>query len=77
MKKYDITRAELHTWTNHQAKTNGFIIEWTCKKIGFGELTFHIDSSGKWQCDTECMSKEFIDAVLKHFFDTQVKYNQR
>lgn len=74
-KKYEITRTKLHTWTNNP-KTNGFTIEWSCKGVGFGELTFYANSSG-WQCETECMSKDFINAVLKHFFDTQVKYIDR
>jgi hypothetical protein len=71
MKTYEITKTNIDIFKNNF--NDGFTINWICKDIGFGELTFYNDGAG-WQCDTEDMNKDFANAVLKHFFDTQVKY---
>ena len=44
----------------------GFVLKWSCKGVGFGELTF-IKDGDKTKCETECMSSEFVQAVLDEF----------
>ena len=78
-KKYDILSTSLgDTWSakesNPKHNKGGFIVRWTCKNIGFGELTFYTNTKGKLVCSTECMSKTFVDAVMRHFLDSSVKY---
>jgi len=47
----------------------GFQIEWEAN-LGFGQLTFIYDTKTKeWGCDSECMSKEFCNAVLKKWLE--------
>lgn len=45
----------------------GFVLKWSCKGIGFGELTF-VKNDRKVVCETECMSPEFVRAVLDEFY---------
>ena len=46
-----------------------FQIDWSAN-IGFGQLTFSYDTkTDKWDCDTECMSKEFCNAVLQKWLE--------
>lgn len=78
-RQYNILSTGLgDTWSKKEANpkhnSGGFIITWTCKNIGFGELTFYVNPKGKLVCSTECMSKGFVDAVMKHFLDNTVKY---
>ena len=46
------------------SQTTGFCIKWWAKGTGYGEFTFHYDPNNKWHIDNECMSKDFIKAVL-------------
>jgi hypothetical protein len=39
------------------------VISWVAKGIGFGETAIYIENR-KIKIDTECMSKEFCDAVV-------------
>ena len=78
-KKYNILSTELgDTWSKKEANLKhnkgGFVIRWVCKDIGFGELTFYVNPKGKLVCSTECMNKAFTDAVMKHFLDNSVSY---
>ena len=41
---------------------------WGIEGIGFGETSFYYED-GKLKCDNECMSKEFIKAILSDFVD--------
>lgn len=41
----------------------GFSVGWSCPDIGFGEVQFSW-KEGKFVCDSECMSKEFVSAVM-------------
>ena len=53
----------------------GFVIQWSAQGVGFGELTFtwgldmeRLKDYPKQQgfhCDSECMSDEFIHALMK------------
>jgi hypothetical protein len=45
----------------------GFVLKWSCKGVGFGELTF-IKDGDKTKCETECMSPGFVQAVLDEFY---------
>ena len=75
-KKYKILSAMMgDTWSAKEANPKhgnkgGFTIQWVCKDIGFGELTFYVKDKGKVFCETECMNREFIDQVMKHFLDS-------
>ncbi len=40
------------------------IIGWSAENIGFGQLTLVQYEEGKFDIDSECMSKEFCNDVL-------------
>lgn len=44
------------------------MFEWGIEKFGFGTTTFYY-KDGILKCDNECMSKEFIKAILCDFVD--------
>lgn len=74
-KEYIILSTSLgDTWSAKEANpkhnSGGFIIRWVCKDIGFGELTFYVDKKGKLFCETECMSRAFVDKVVEHFMNS-------
>ena len=45
------------------------LFQWGVKEFGFGEISFHYNKDGELECDNECMSKEFIKAILCDFVD--------
>jgi hypothetical protein len=45
-----------------------FVIQWGTVSAGFGETTFMM-RDGKLFCDTECMSRNFVKAVLAKLVD--------
>lgn len=54
------------------------IIGWSAKDIGFGQLTVYIgkdEDVGKFVFDTECMSNDFRDQVLKEAIDYIISNN--
>lgn len=53
--------------SNHKHHDGGFIIRWGCKGIGFGEATFVNDKERGLIVETECMGKEFLEALMKEF----------
>lgn len=59
---------ELETWTKHQGNDGGFILQWAVEHLGFGEIAFYKKGS-KIICDTECMSREFVEKTIKAFLD--------
>lgn len=49
-------------------------IEWN-SNIGFGHITLNYDEeTRKWNTDTECMGKEFVEKVIE-FLNNKVKPN--
>jgi hypothetical protein len=77
-KKYDITINYVTGWFQ-KSETTGFVIGWSAKDFGFGELTvsgsakrkngFFTDQT-EWTCDSEDMSRDFVKAVLAKLGDT-------
>ena len=66
--KYDFDYIELHTFEeNNKTHNGGFIINWGCKGIGFGEATFLNDKERGLIVETECMGREFLEALMKEF----------
>lgn len=65
-KKYDFLYVKLGYAFDNQTG-QGFVIQWACKGIGFGELTF-IKAGDKVECETECMSAGFVKSVLDEFY---------
>ena len=64
---YDIIDTEVNLFPT------GVDIAWSDKKIGWGHVTFGLRDvfedwkliyAGKWYADTECMSEEFVTAVI-------------
>lgn len=72
-KKYEIFSVEAEMYNcNQQYYPNciGFQLQWEAN-IGFGSLTFIYDTKDKtWDCDSECMSKEFCLEVLKKWLES-------
>jgi len=55
---------------------DGFILDWQCEKVGFGQITFYTKGR-KLLCDTETMGPEFVRAALLHFLEKSVAYDRR
>jgi len=64
---YEFDYVYLSTVLNNE-RNGGFILKWSAKNIGFGELTFLCEGR-KTICETECMSREFIDQAVKFWLD--------
>ena len=47
---------------------NGFIIEWVCPNIGFGQLTLWAEDR-KLHADTEGMGDDFVAAVFRELLN--------
>ena len=59
--KYEIYDVEAKMFKCNENYPNmiGFTIHWT-SNLGFGKLNFYYDTEkNEWECDSECMSKEF------------------
>lgn len=80
-KKYNIKSVKLICWGGknftHPINTGGFSLQWECKGIGFGELSFIQDKNRGLICETEGMDRYFIDAVLKYFLDNCVDFTEK
>jgi hypothetical protein len=50
-----------------------FIVYWSAEGIGFGELTFY-NKDDKFCCETECLPKEFVKAVMNALLEKNTKY---
>ena len=57
-------------------KFAGINIAWSAKGVGFGEVNFSI-KEGKIEMDTECMSNEFIIALLAQAIPHLIKITER
>ena len=70
-KKYEIydVEAEMYKANEHFPNTMVFRLNWTAN-LGFGELNFYYDTEkNEWECDSECMSKEFCKVVLDKWLE--------
>ena len=72
-RKYNITKAYvqymgldgIYTKDNLDPKVwpGVLLVNWVCENFGYGQLTFY-EKKGRLHCDTECMDKEFVKAVM-------------
>lgn len=62
-------QVDLITWTKHQGNDGGFILAWTKKGTGFGQIAF-FKKDGKIFCDTEEMGKEFVLEIFESFLNS-------
>ena len=72
MSKYDFLYVKLgNTWEawekDGRGNEGGFVLNWAAEGIGFGQLTF-FKRGEETECYTECMSDEFVKAVIDYFF---------
>lgn len=78
-KHYEFTSVRLgYTFTKPHKQDSlgfqhncGFVLQWACKEVGFGELVFSRKGS-KTMCENEGMPRAFIDAALKYWLDSMV-----
>lgn len=50
-----------------------FSVNWEAKSVGFGQLYFYFNQAdGKWHCQNEMMSKDFIKRMFGAFVDDLV-----
>lgn len=77
-KNYEITNAEIisvSSWLPRTYVSSGdeehiepgvisLVIRWSCKYIGFGEISLRQEQGGKVTIHAETMGKEFCQAVL-------------
>jgi hypothetical protein len=56
-------------WGPWEKNRGGFELVWTTESAGFGTTTFVLNHDGMWECDNECMSRDFVMSVLKHWVD--------
>ena len=56
-----------------KVEREGFVLNWSCKGIGFGQLTIEQTEDGEFKMDTECMGDEFAKAVLCNLVDKSKK----
>ena len=69
--KYTIYRVEGEIFKANERFPNIMVFNlfWEADS-GFGELEFSYNTETKeWECDDECMSKEFCSAVLNRWLD--------
>ena len=70
-KKYEIfdVEAEMYKANENFPSTMVFRLSWVAN-LGFGELNFYYDTEKQeWECDSECMSKKFCQAVLDKWLE--------
>lgn len=81
-KEYDITEAWVKYIgpSSHPDCQGVMLVGWVANGIGFGELTFYNKKARKnsknytFYCETECMSKEFVNAVMKKLLESGITY---
>lgn len=74
-----ITKDAIHSvimmpWGENNNNPGGFELHWVVGNVGFGCLTFIKDKNSKVVCSTECMSEDFVNAIINYFFKNCVKY---
>ena len=70
-KKYEIyeVQAEMFKCNENFPDMLGFQLHWSAN-IGFGDLSFYYNTAKNiWEYDTECMGKEFCNAVLNKWIE--------
>ena len=66
---YDFDFVHLSSvWEQDADYPAGFTLKWSAKNMGFGELTF-FRGGGEDICETECMSRDFVDQAIKFWLD--------
>ena len=71
MRQIQFQEVNLHQiWGPCEENDGGFVLTWSSKGIGFGELEFAKMKDGTIRCDNEAMGIEFIKAVFDHFLTT-------
>lgn len=68
--KYEITYAEMREIRKDVQP--GILINWGCKKVGFGQLVLST-RDGVVDIDDECMGKDFVKAVFSYIVDEAYK----
>lgn len=70
MADYQFEGVRFRAWGPHEGNDGGFTLIWSCKDMGFGELSFVRMKDGTVRCDNECMGIEFVKAVFDYFIAT-------
>lgn len=55
----------------------GFILDWGAEKVGFGQITFYVNSKKQLACDTEAMGADFVKSAMLHFLENSVVYDPK
>jgi len=50
--------------TDMEPEVGGFVVQWSIEGYGFGEITVWSSPDGSISVDSECMSREFCEAVM-------------
>jgi hypothetical protein len=64
-RKYDFDFVKLDYVFDSIEYGQGFVVKWGCIGYGYGELTFYKDAKNHLVCETECMSRYFVQAVMR------------
>ena len=63
--KYKIEITYIQGWTRKTPGSNsGFILGWTAKGMGFGQLSVKMNDDGSVEMDTELMTPGFVRACF-------------
>ena len=71
-KEIQLTHVGMEGFKNPTSGVNGFVLTWGTKEHGWGELTFKNVTKDRIECDSECMSKDFVEKVLNEFLNKVV-----
>lgn len=76
--KYEITKAYveymgpdgkcIHDKPRPDSWPGVMCVNWVANGFGFGQLAFY-ERKGRLHCNTECMDKEFVKAVMDKLLD--------
>lgn len=48
-------------------RSEGFILCWGVKYVGFGTITFNREPGRQWECDDQYMGRDFVRVALEKF----------
>jgi len=63
-------------WSKHQGNDGGFTLNWGVEHLGFGQLAFYKKGSNIY-CDSEHMSKDFIQKTFLFFLEKEIVYRDK